>query len=48
VPGVFMEQKAGKGKVDEGAASDVNMKNSKKFCFRCYKPGHGLRGVRQH
>jgi hypothetical protein len=41
VSNVFMEQKAGKAKVDEGGAAGANVKDTKKFCFRCYKPGHG-------
>jgi hypothetical protein len=34
---VFKNQKAGKGKVDEGSSGEGN----KPFCFRCYKPEHG-------
>jgi hypothetical protein len=29
-----------KPKVDEGGAAGANVKDTKKFCFRCYKPGH--------
>jgi hypothetical protein len=35
-PEVFKNQKAGKGKVDEGSFGE----GTKPFCFRCYKPGH--------
>jgi hypothetical protein len=38
VPEVFKNQKPGKAKVEEGHLGEGN----KSFCFRCYKPGHGI------
>jgi hypothetical protein len=38
---VFLAQKGGKAKVEEGGTAETKAKDTKKFCFRCYKPGHG-------
>jgi hypothetical protein len=41
VPEVFLAQKGGKAKVEEGGTAETKAKDTKKFCFRCCKPGHG-------
>jgi hypothetical protein len=37
-PKVFQAHKPGKAKIDKGSLADGK---EKRFCFHCYKPGHG-------